>query len=96
MRTVDGDPYKTTVVADVHTDGNTGRVLEVASGYVDWAVVVNLDPSGALVANIGPVFSYYEFAHPMGDRLDDEAWQAMLDSPEAPPRPAFVADLYAP
>ncbi len=96
VRSVEGDPYKTTVVADVHTDGNTRRVLEVGSGYVDWAVVVNLDPTGALVANIGPVFSYYEFPHPMDDRLDDEAWQALLDGPDAPSRPAFVRDLYVP
>ena len=92
---VEGDPYKTTVVADVHTDGNTKRVLEVGSGYVDWVVVVNRDPTGALVANIGPIFSYYEFAHPMSDRLDDDQWGGMLSGPEAPERPPFVADLYA-
>ena len=33
-----GGPYKTTVVADVHTDLNMGEVLEVGSGYIDWLV----------------------------------------------------------
>jgi hypothetical protein len=95
VQTVEGDPYKTTVVADVHTDGNTQRVLEVGSGYVDWVVVVNLDPTGALVASIGPIFSYYEFPHPMDDRMNDDAWNTMLAGSEAPPRPPFVSDLYA-
>jgi hypothetical protein len=93
-QTIEGDPYKTTLVTDVHTDGNTARVLQAGSGYVDWAVVVNLDPTAALVANIGPVFSYYEFAQPMSARLDDARWNATLGS-EAPPRPAFVTGLYA-
>lgn len=91
---LEGDPYKATVVADVHTDANTARVLEVGSGYVDWVVVVNLDPTGALVANIGPIFSYYEFAQPMERRLNDNDWAELLASADAPPRPAFLMDLY--
>jgi hypothetical protein len=94
VQTVTGDPYKTTVVADVHTDGNTERVLEAGSGYVDWVVVVNLDPTGALVASIGPIFSYYEFAQAMSNRLDDDQWNAMLEGSAPPARPGFVAQLY--
>ncbi|MBN1608751.1 MAG: DUF3160 domain-containing protein [Polyangiaceae bacterium] len=95
VQAVEGDPYKTTVVADVHTDGNTQRVLEVGSGYIDWVAVVNLDPTGALVANIGPAFSYYEFPQPLSQRLNDDEWDAMLTGPEPPARPPFVAELYA-
>ena len=95
VETIDGDPYKTTVVADVHTDGNTERVLEVGSGYIDWVVVVNLDPTDALVANIGPVFSYYEFPQPLSARLNNDQWNAMLGGSEPPARPAFVTELYA-
>lgn len=58
---VQGDPYKTTVVADVHTDGNMGEVLEVGSGYIDWLVVVRRIEDGVLGAAIGPIFTYYEF-----------------------------------
>ncbi|MBN1606625.1 MAG: DUF3160 domain-containing protein [Polyangiaceae bacterium] len=94
VQAVTGDPYKTTIVADVHTDGNTERVLEAGSGYVDWVVVVNLDPTGALVASIGPIFSYYEFAQAMSNRLDDDQWNAILEGSAPPARPGFVAELY--
>ena len=35
----------------------------------------------------GPELSYYEFKHPMSDRLTDEAWREMLKTnpPERPP-----------
>jgi len=94
VTSIEGDPYKTTIVADVHTDGNTQRVLEAGSGYVDWVVVVNLDPTGELVANIGPIFSYYEFPQPMSARLNDDEWVTMLTGADAPARPSFVTDLY--
>ena len=35
------------------------------------------------------MFSYYEFKHPMKDRLTDEAWQKMLSSAERPAVPAW-------
>jgi len=89
-----GDAFKTRLVADVHTDGNTGKVLEVATGKVDWVIVVHRVPAGQLVASIGPVFTYYEFTHPMSDRLTDEAWRSMLNQGEAPARPEWVAELY--
>jgi hypothetical protein len=36
----------------------------------------------------GAVFSYYEFKHPMADRLTDEKWQEMRDS--RPPQPEWT------
>ncbi len=77
---------KRTMLADGHTDGDHRGVLGAGPKTVDCAVVVNLDPTGALVANIGPVFSYYEFPHPMDERLDEEAGEALLDGPDAPQR----------
>ncbi len=47
-------------------------------------------PDGRLVVGAGPVLSYYEFKHPMGDRLTDEKWRAMLQSGKAPDRPEWV------
>ena len=57
------------VIADVHTDPNSGNVLEVASGdpYVIYAVVQ--DETGTLRLVKGGTFSYYEFHHPMVDKL---------------------------
>jgi hypothetical protein len=71
------------LVADVHTDPNTNQVLQEAVGDV-WTIYV-LTPSGAdTVITRGGVFSYYEFTHPMSDRLTDEKWQSMENRP-APP-----------
>jgi hypothetical protein len=43
-------------------------------------------PEGSIVVGAGPVFSYYEFKHPMTDRLTDEAWRDLLEtSPPAEP-----------
>jgi hypothetical protein len=90
---VEGDPYKSTVVADVHTDGNLAQVLEVASGHIDWLIVVNRLEDGSLGAAVGPVLSYYEFAWPMNNRLNDDEWQELLNSPDAPNRPEFLSGI---
>lgn len=90
---IQGDAFKTTLVADVHTDGNTRQVLEVASGKLDWIIVIHKTLSGQLVASIGPIFTYYEFPHPMNDRLTDEAWRSMLDSGSVE-RPEWISEIY--
>ncbi|HPR23239.1 MAG TPA: DUF3160 domain-containing protein [Candidatus Sabulitectum sp.] len=74
---------ETSLIADVHTDQNTGSVLEVASGNLDNCVVIYRRADGVVEAAVGPVLSYYEFTWPMGDRLTDEAWRELLeDDPE--------------
>jgi hypothetical protein len=71
------------VVADVHTDVNTGQVLE--EGVGDAFLIYTIAPvEGKLVATQGGVFSYYEFTQPMDDRLTDEAWQALEPKPDLP------------
>lgn len=71
------------IVADVHTDVNTGQVLEEGVGNAFRIFVVVPIRGGTTVAQ-GGVFSYYEFLHPMSDRLTDEAWQAMSPKPDQP------------
>ena len=85
------DGMKTTIVADVHTDPNSGKVLEAGSGPIDWLVVVNKLADGTLVATVGPIFSYYQFAWPMNDRLTDDKWRTVWQSTA---RPALMAGLY--
>jgi len=71
------------VVADVHTDTNTGQVLE--EGVGDAFFIYAIAPvEGKLVATQGGVFSYYEFTQPMDDRLTDEAWQDLEPKPDLP------------
>ena len=82
---VEENAKKTTIVADVHTEGNTGKVLEEGVGYVDLIVVAYMMPNSKLALGVGPVMSYYEFKHPMDDRLTDEKWRELLGSnPPAP------------
>lgn len=84
---------KTTLVADVHTDGNSGRVLEESVGQVDLVIVACPAPDGSIFLAAGPVLSYYEFKHPMNDRLTDEAWRELLESGEKPQRPIWYQPL---
>jgi hypothetical protein len=91
---VDEKSKKTTIVADVHTDANLGQVLEEGVGYVGLMAVAYDLPDGRVLLAAGPVFSYYEFKQPMGDRLTDEAWRDMLadNPPEDPEWTASFAD----
>jgi hypothetical protein len=94
---------KTTLVADVHTHSAEGKVVEEGVGYVDLIIVAcpaparsaetSLRPDGPVFLAAGPVLSYYEFKHPMDDRLTDEAWRELLDSPDRPDRPRWFQPL---
>ena len=74
----DPDIYKTTLIADVHTDGNTLQVLEEGTGYIKTLIVAYKLPQGRILIGAGPLFSYYEFKQSMKDRLTDSAWREML------------------
>ena len=77
------------VVADVHTDPNSGQVLQEAVGDA-FRIYVLVSSDGGTTATVGGVFSYYEFKQPMSDRLTDEAWQAMDPKP---PQPDWTASF---
>ncbi len=91
---VEDQGLETTIIADVHTDGNTQQALEEGTGYLRVIVVAYKLPQGNLVLGAGPVLSYYEFKHPMSDRLTDEAWKALLQSGNAPATPEWIASFY--
>ena len=87
-RTVDGvneRGRRLPMVADVHTDGNTGQCLEEAVGYADVVIVAYMLPDGTIMAGAGPMYSYYEFKQPVAERLTDEGWLDMLEQPPARP-----------
>jgi len=84
---------KTTLVADVHTHTAEGNVLEEGVGYVDLIIVACSASDGSIYLAAGPVLSYYEFKHPMSDRLTDEAWRGLLASPSKPNRPTWFQML---
>jgi hypothetical protein len=87
---------KTTLVADVHTDGNTKQVLEEGVGYVKLLVAAYMLPDGRTLIGAGPVFSYYEFKWPMSNRLTDEKWMEMLESGTNPPEPDWTKSFVHP
>ena len=81
------------VVVDIHTEPNSQAVLEEGLGY-PLAVEAGSDlvrqesakgggqtPGAALPR--GARFNWYEFKHPMDQRLTDEAWQALLKNGQA-------------
>ncbi|MEN0068479.1 MAG: DUF3160 domain-containing protein [Myxococcota bacterium] len=82
-------------IVDVHTDPESGRVLEVGTGTVHF-VVVKLDHSEQERLYVGPVSSYYEFTQPSDQRLTDQDWEQMLRSKEVPSRPVWMTDLVSP
>ncbi|MFA5771784.1 MAG: DUF3160 domain-containing protein [Thermoplasmata archaeon] len=84
------DGKETTMIADVHTDGNTGQCLEEAVGYVDYVIIVVENPNGTLSSMAGPIFSYYEFKQPINNRLTDEQWKGMLKNGSEPSRPGWT------
>lgn len=87
---VDEKAKKTTIVADVHTDQNTKKVLEEAVGYVKLIVVAYKVPDGRILIGAGPVMSYYEFKQPIKDRLTDEKWRNLVTS-NPPQEPEWVS-----
>jgi hypothetical protein len=80
---------KMEIVADAHTDVNTGQVLEEGVGS-PFNIYVIIDSARGLRICRGAVFSYYEFKHPMEDRLTDEKWQEMGENREGPNQPDWV------
>ena len=79
---------KMEIVADVHTNGNTVQVLEEGVGKPMNLLVVVQDGEDLFLTS-GAIFSYYEFKHPMSDRLTDEKWQQMTK----PSLPDFIQNF---
>ncbi|MBN2493427.1 MAG: DUF3160 domain-containing protein [Deltaproteobacteria bacterium] len=92
---VDERGLKTTLVTDVHTDINTSKCLQEASGYLRLMVVAYARPAGDVVLAVGPVLSHYEFKQPIKNRLTDEQWRVMLVQDKAPPRADWTRSFSA-
>jgi hypothetical protein len=96
----EGQPFfeeeeQAALVADVATDPN-GQVLEEAVGRVFEIYVVVPDGNGGNHLAKGGVYSYYEFPWPIGDRLTDESWRAILEAGSAPERPTWTESFISP
>ncbi|TFG14277.1 DUF3160 domain-containing protein [Candidatus Thorarchaeota archaeon] len=80
------------LIADVHTDPNTMKVLEEAVGDPH-IIIVAVPINGQLMLARGGTFSYYEFTQPMSDRLTDEAWREILDQGDEPDFPEWTSSF---
>ncbi|MBN2442608.1 MAG: DUF3160 domain-containing protein [Spirochaetales bacterium] len=63
------------LAADVHTYSYENWVVKEAVGNVDLILIACPSRDGSVFPAAGCVLSYYEFKHPMDDRLTDEAWR---------------------
>ena len=91
----DNDQFKMALVADVLTNAEIGSVLEVAVGIPHRIYVALNDKQGGKRIAVGYTFNYYEFTHPMNDRLTDEQWKAMVydnESEAAKRKPEWYFD----
>jgi hypothetical protein len=79
-------------VVDVHTDPNSGDVLEEGVGNCNFLVAA-IDNGGDRMIYVGPVYSFYEFRQEAGKRLTDQEWQQMLNDGQQPPRPEWVKEF---
>jgi hypothetical protein len=77
------------MVADVHTDLHTERVLEEGTGPLEWLLAVTRMPDGTLSVAAGPIFSYKEFVHPLDDRLTGEKWRGPMRAGQDLPAPLW-------
>jgi hypothetical protein len=93
--TISGVPpgdRKTQLIVDIHT-GPEGLVVQEAVGSLDMIYVACSAPDGSVYLAVGPLLSYYEFKQPMNNRLSDEQWHELLDSPQRPERPKWYIPL---
>lgn len=80
------------VIADVHTDPNSMKVLEVGVGNPFLIYVITKTGNETKISK-GGVFSYYEFKIPMQERLDDDTWQKRLQRQEVPSLPEWTGSF---
>jgi len=84
------------LIADIHTDAVTGRILYEATGepYFILALVGN---EGISRLTVGVAFNFYEFTGPLTSRYADADWQARVyqTPPQLPPKPFWYKPLIA-
>lgn len=72
------DQFKMACIADVFTNSEKGVCLETGVGRPNMLYIPLNDSQGGKRIAIGYGFSYYEFYHPMTDRLTDEQWKKIV------------------
>ena len=79
--------------ADVQTDADRARVLQLAVGHPELLVLAIEDHHGHVTLYGGPVYSFYQLELPLTQRMTDREWRLLLDG-KSPPRPPPFARSY--
>lgn len=81
----DEEQMRSGLIADVHTDADSGRILYEATAEPQLMFVL-LSSDGPTRLAVGVVYNPYEFTAPTGTRLSDQDWQKKVytDKPELP------------
>jgi len=69
---------RASLVADIHTDTNTGDILHLATGLLEPIIAYVPGWDNQEITVVGPVFSFYEFVLPKYQRLNDPEWRGIL------------------
>lgn len=80
------------IATDIYTNPMRGEVVQIAIGRLLDLYVAVPNHVGQRMTQ-GGMFSFYEFPHPMNDRLTDEAWSQLLDSDEPPVMPSWTTSF---
>jgi hypothetical protein len=85
---------RSAIIADVHTDVKTGKILYEADGIPNYIYVAVKDVNGTRLTK-GLVYSYYEFTNPIAKRLTDQDWQNWnyTEKSKVPEMPWWSKDL---
>lgn len=95
MGTPDANRDDMAVIADVFTNTETNKAVEVGVGR-PLTIYTVIGSGDRLSIAVGSAFSYYEFSQPMNERLTDEAWRKMLDESRQPSQPEWTQSYAAP
>ncbi len=93
FRSLTQDDLDMALIADVHTART--NALEVGVGRAMHLVAV-VPIEGKLYAARGSAMSFYEFLHPISDRLTDEKWKKILSDGKAPDQPFWIKSFFVP
>ncbi len=85
-----------TLVADVCTNSNTGKVLHEGVGRFNPVIITYREPDGKALAGIGYVMSYYEFEEENYTRISDSEWKKRVETDALPPRPFWTDSFLYP
>jgi len=82
------DTLRSGLIADIHTDAVTNRILYNATGE-PYIMLVLIGNDGITRLTIGLAFNYYEFTNPIGRRLTDQEWQTKVYRQQSVPAKSF-------